>query len=108
MSRYIIFVIDGPGNPANPNEIHEIDAFNEKLQLNGQLIMAAGIREPKTATLIDNRGSKGEVRDGSLFSDPEHYSGFWIIEAESHDVAKQLASEGSRACNRKVELRPFF
>ena len=106
--RYIIFVIDGPGNPANSDEMQKIDAFNEKLQNNGHWITAAGIRPSSVATLIDNRENKGEVTPGSLFDAPEYYSGFWIIEAETPEIAHELAMEGSLCCNRKVELRPYI
>jgi hypothetical protein len=86
----------------------QIDAFNEKLQSNGHWITAAGIQPGAQATVIDNRDNKGEVKPGSLFDAPEFYSGFWIIEAESAEEGLQLAKEGSRACNRKVELRPYI
>jgi hypothetical protein len=33
---------------------------------------------------------------------------FWIIAASSLDVALKLAAEGSKACNRKVGVRPFL
>ena len=106
--RFIIFVIDGPGNPANSDEMQKIDAFNEKLQNNGHWIAAAGIRPGSLATLIDNRDNKGEVTAGSLFDAPEYYSGFWIIEADTPEIAHELAMEGSLCCNRKVELRPYI
>lgn len=106
--RFIIFVIDGPGHPASTDEMVHIDAFNEKLQNNGHWITAAGIREASAATVIDNRSNKGESISGSLFNDPDFYSGFWLIEADSEEVAHQLAMEGSSACNRKVELRPYI
>lgn len=106
--RYIIFVIDGPGNPANSDEMVNIDKFNEKLQGNGHWITAGGINHGSAATLIDNRNKKGEINSGSLYSEPEHYSGFWLIEADSDSQAKELAMEGSWACNRKVELRPYL
>ena len=108
MPRFVIFVIDGPGNPADPNEMANIDKFNEKLQANGNWITAAGIKDPGNATLIDNRNHKNEVIPGSLFKAPEHYSGFWLINAESEAEALELAKEGSWACNRKVELRPYI
>nr|WP_243738797.1 hypothetical protein [Microcella frigidaquae] len=38
----------------------------------------------------------------------QYVSGFWIIEAPDRDAALALAAEGSRACNRVVELRPFY
>ena len=101
-------MIDGPGNPAGPDEMESIDRFNGKLQENGNWIMAAGINGPQAATCMDNRNQKNEIRSGSFFDAPEYYSGFWIIESESEERAKELALEGSAACNRKVELRPFL
>lgn len=106
--RFIIFVIDGPNNPANQNEIQEIDLFNERLQRDGNWITAAGIAGPTRALLVDNRNGKEEVREGSLFEAPEHYSGFWLIEASDAVKARELALAGSLACNRKVELRPYL
>jgi hypothetical protein len=38
----------------------------------------------------------------------EWLSGFWIIEAPGLDVALKLAAAGSKACNRRVEVRPFL
>jgi hypothetical protein len=35
----------------------------------------------------------------------KYLAGFWIIEAADLDVALKLATEGSKACNRKVEVR---
>jgi len=106
--RFVIFVIDGPGNPANSDEMKHIDAFNEKLQNGSHWITAAGIQETSAAKVIDNRANKGEVITGSLFDAAEYFSGFWLIEAESAELAEQLAMEGSLACNRKVELRPYI
>ena len=106
--KFIIFVIDGPGNPASANEIQRIDAFNEKLRQNKNWITAAGIRGPESSVLIDNREGAGNSQPASLFNLSEYYSGFWIIEGDSEQVAKELALEASWACNRKVELRPYI
>jgi hypothetical protein len=107
-AKFIIFVIDGPNNPAGPNEIKQIDLFNEKLRANCNWITAAGISGPGKAFVIDNRDGKNQVKDGSLFESPEYYSGFWLIEADNAAQAKELALEGSQACNRRVELRPYL
>ena len=106
--KFIIFVIDGPDNPASINEIADIDAFNEKLRQRNNWITAAGIVGPDKATVFDNRNGKGLVREGSLFNLSDYYSGFWLIQAESEDEARELALEGSMACNRRVELRPYL
>jgi len=106
--KFIIFVIDGPGNLAKPDEMQEIDRFNEYLQKNGNWVMAAGIAGTDSATVFDNREKRGIRNPGSHFNEVESYSGFWIIEAHSRSQAEDLAAEGSLACNRKVELRPFL
>jgi hypothetical protein len=106
--KFIIFVIDGPSNPASSGEMQNIDAFNENLRANGNWVTAAGIVGPDRATLIDNRDGKGDIREASLFDSPEYYSGFWLIETNSEDEAKRLALVGSLACNRKVELRAYL
>ena len=106
--RYIIFVIDDQTNSAGGDEMAAIDAFNEMLEANGHWIYAAGIGSPSLATLIDNRSDKGLVEPGSLFPSVENYSGFWLIKADSAEQALDLAKQGSKACNRQVELRPFL
>ena len=106
--RFIIFVIDGPGNPASANEMEEIDAFNEKLQVNKNWITAAGIAGSPKTRLIDNRDGKNEIIEGTLVSGDQNYSGFWLIEASTEDEATTLALEGSKACNRQVEIRPYL
>jgi hypothetical protein len=93
--RFVIFVIDGASNSATGNEMEAIDAFNNRLSAGNYLLLAAGIAEPGRATLIDNRAGAGIETQGSLFTAPEHYSGFWIISAESEEQAKAFAREGS-------------
>jgi hypothetical protein len=46
--------------------------------------------------------------DGPFLESKEYLAGFWIIEAPDLDVALEHAAEGSKACNRKVEVRPFL
>lgn len=107
--RFVIYVIDGSANTATGTEMADIDAFNDRLEAKGQLILAAGIGDRSTATLIDNRLGIDLVTSAtSLQPGPEHYSGFWLIKADNAEQALELAKEGSRCCNRRVELRPFL
>ncbi len=106
--KFIIFVIDEPGNLGSNSEMASIDKFNEKLQQDGNWITAAGISASDKSMVIDNRDGKESITAGSLVSSRENYSGFWIIEADNQDQAEGLAKAGSKACNRKVELRPFL
>jgi hypothetical protein len=58
--------------------------------------------------VIDGRHGHESIRGGSLFDGTEYFSGFWIVETDDLETARRLASAGSRACNRRVELRPFL
>jgi len=58
--------------------------------------------------VVDNRGDAGLALKKSLFSDTEHYSGFWLISASDLEQAQKLALEGSKSCNRRVELRALL
>jgi hypothetical protein len=106
--KFVLFVIDGGINTANGDEMQAIDAFNQMLEDNGHWITAGGIHSGAEATVIDNRNDAGVVNKGSLYNEPEHYSGFWLINAENESQAIELAKQGSKACNRKVEVRPYL
>ena len=71
-------------------------------------MFAGGLASPSTATVIDHRGGTPVLTDGPFVETKEHVAGFWIITAPNLDVALQLAAEGSRCCNRKLEVRPFL
>lgn len=46
--------------------------------------------------------------DGPFVESKEYLAGFWIIDVPDSDVALGLAAEGSKSCNRKVEVRAFL
>ena len=48
------------------------------------------------------------LTDGPFVESKEYLGGLWIIEAADLDEALALATEGSKCCNRKVEVRPFL
>ncbi|NEA53149.1 hypothetical protein G3I60_02905 [Streptomyces sp. SID13666] len=107
--QYLVSVItDTTDNLATPDEDAAIDVFNEHLQADGHWVFAGGLGGPDTATVIDNRGAEALFTDGPFVESKEFLIGFWIIEAPDLDVALKLAAEGSKACNRKTEVRPFL
>ncbi len=106
--RFLLSVVDSASRTGSSDEMAAIDIFNDKLQKNGHWIFACGVDSPSTASLIDNRAGAGSVVKGSYVDNDEFQSGFWIINAADHDEAIALALEGSKACNRKVEVRPLL
>lgn len=106
--KYLVSVIDDTTGQATADEMTAIDTFNDRLTAEGHWVFAGGLAAPATATVVDNRGDKAMFTDGPFVESKEYLAGFWIIEAADLDVALQLAAEGSKACNRKVEVRPLL
>jgi hypothetical protein len=106
--QYLISVINDTDSLATPDEEAAIDAFNDRLKVESHWVFAGGLGSPSAATVIDNRGGEAMFTDGPFLESKEYIVGFWIIEAPDLDVALKLAAEGSKACNRKIEVRPFL
>ena len=106
--QYMVSVIFDTVGLATPDEQAAIDVFNDRLQAEGHWVFAGGLAAPSSATVIDNRGEEAMFTDGPFLESKEYLAGFWIIEAPDLDVALKLAAEGSKSCNRRVEVRPFL
>jgi hypothetical protein len=106
--QYLVSVIDDKTNSATPEEMTAIKSYNAGLEAEGHWVFAGGLAAPETATVIDNRDGQALFSDGPFVESKEYLAGFWVIEAPDLDVALKLAAEGSRHCNRKVEVRPFL
>ncbi len=109
--QYLVSVIDDKTDSATPDEMAAqmaaTGAFNDRLKAEGHWVFADGLAAPSTATVIDNRGAETVFTDGPFLESKEYLAGLWIMEAPNLDVALKLAAEGSKHCNRKVEVRPF-
>jgi len=105
--QYFVSVITDGTELATPGEMDAIGAFNERLRDQGYWVYGNGLAKPSTASVIDGRGEEPVFTDGPFLESKEFLAGFWIIEAPNYDVMLKLATEGSKACNRKVELRPL-
>jgi hypothetical protein len=106
--QYLVSVIFDQAGLATPDEMAAIDAFNDRLVAEGHWVFAGGLAAPSTATVIDNRGGEAMFTDGPFLESKEYLAGFWGMEAADLDMALKLAAQGSKACNRKVEVRPFL
>ncbi len=106
--QYLVSVIDDTTGLATADEVAAIDEFNDRLKTEGHWVFAGGLAAPSSATVIDNRGEETMFTDGPYLESKEYLAGLWIIEAPDLDVALELAAEGSKSCNRKIEVRPFL
>jgi hypothetical protein len=108
MAKYLMSVLNDTAGLATAEEMAAIDVFNEQLQADGHWVFAGGLGSPSSATVVDGRDGEAVFTDGPYLESKEYIAGFWIIEAPDLDAALKLAAGGSKACNRKVELRPFL
>ena len=108
MAKYLISVLADGTERDTPEIEVAIDVFNEQLQSNGNWVFAAGLGVPSMATVIDGRDGEAVLTDGPFVETKEFAAGFWIIEAPNLDVALRLAAQGSKHCNRRVEVRPVL
>ena len=112
MSQYLLSVhqVEGEEMPP-PEEIQRmfdaVDRFNEKVKAAGAWVFAGGLNPIESATTVDNTGAEPIVTDGPFSESKEWLGGFWVIEAPDLDAALVWATEGSKACAAKVEVRPF-
>jgi hypothetical protein len=108
MAQYLMSVLADSTELASDEEMAAIDVFNAQMQADGHWVFAAGLAGPGNSTVVDSRAGDAVFTDGPFLESKEFIIGLWIIEAPHLDVALRLASGGSRACNRRVELRPIL
>jgi hypothetical protein len=113
--QYLLSVIDdgqalaaGRDESATAAEQAAIDVFNSRMQAEGRWVFGGGLGSPDPATTIDNRRDQSIITDGPFVETKEFVAGLWIFEAADLDEALKLAADGSKACNRKIEVRPFL
>lgn len=113
MTQYLLSV---HGNEADyaaitPEQAQEmfaaVDEFNAKLQADNVWVFAGGLEGVGTASVVDASGDAPVITDGPYLETKEHIGGFWIIDVADAETALQYATEGSRACQGKVEVRAF-
>ncbi len=104
---YLMNVIDHEAGSGTDDETAAITRFNSRLRSDGHWVMAAGLAAPSEAVTVDHRHGADRITPGPFVASDDFVSGFWIVEAETREVALRLAREGSLSCNRRVELRPF-
>ncbi|OIH96488.1 YciI family protein [Curtobacterium sp. MCBA15_001] len=111
--QFLVNVIDsgqaaaaGRTDSATAAERDAVDALNERLVAEHQILFAGGLTAPDEALVVDARGDGDPgVSDGSVFRGDEFVAGFWVLDLPDAETARTFARDASVACNRKIELR---
>jgi len=116
MTQYLLTVAHETAELANlqamtPEEMQPmfdaVGAVNQKMQDAGVWVFAGGLLGPDVATTIDHRGDEPIITDGPYVEAKEYLGGLWILECPDLDAALDWARQGAKACQGKVEVRPF-
>ncbi|RZU10452.1 hypothetical protein EV645_6914 [Kribbella rubisoli] len=106
--QFLVSVLDDKTNSATPEEMTAITAFNERIIADGNWVFAGGLAAPSAATVVDNRAGEAIFTDGPYLESKEYIAGLWIMQADDLDAARDLVTEASKVCNRRLEVRPFL
>jgi hypothetical protein len=106
--KFLLQVIFDKYDLATEKEMQDITEFNKKLKANNHFIYAAGLVNPDSSIVIDNRENRNIIKNESILDREEFYIGFWILEVKDQAEAQNLALEASLSCNRKIELRQIL
>ena len=112
MTQYMLSVHGNRDEPMlSPEEMQPafeaVDRFNRTLQDASAWVFAGGLLPIEQSTTVDGTGDRPIVTDGPYAESKEYLGGFWVIEAADLDKALEWATEASKACRAKIEVRPF-
>ena len=113
MTQYMLTVhgtVDDPTDfdmEAMQPVFEAVDRFNQKARDAGVWVFAGGLQPIEVATTVDNTGDQPVITDGPFAESKEWVGGFWVFELPDLDAALEWATEASKVCEGKVEVRPF-
>ena len=98
-----------PGTLPDHKAIEAMGKYNEELGKAGVLVTLNGLTPPATMSArVTFKGGKSKVTDGPFPEAKEVVGGFWIINVNSPEEAKEWASRIPGSDNEMVEVRRFF
>ena len=86
----------------------EATALCRQLNESGAYLSAAPLHPPATATCVRLRDGQRTVTDGPFAETHEVLGGYYLIVAESREVAVEIAAKHPGARVGSVEVRPVF
>lgn len=94
-------------------ELHAyMDAINQELIRNGELVVGAGLEDPTHTTTVRSNDGVPLVTDGPYLEAKEFLAGWWVIDVAGYERAAELAARVSDAPTpdgpkrARVEIRP--
>lgn len=111
MRQYLLCIYQPDGDPPPPEVLDpilaELGKLNEEMKAAGAWVMALGLHEPSTATVIRDRGGEPVLTDGPFTEGKEHLGGFTLIDAPDLDAALVWGAKLAKVLHPlAIEVRP--
>jgi hypothetical protein len=115
MPKYLLSVHSVEGERREPmseddmkSMMARVGAVEEEMTSAGALVFGGRLQQADAATVV--RVSDGETltTDGPFAETKEHLGGFYIIDAEGHDVALSWAAKTAACVSTPIEVRAFW
>lgn len=113
MGQYLLstYRVEGevPGSPQGSEEMQafmgRVIALEADMQSTGTFVFGGALRASDAASVVDV--AEALVTDGPFAESKEQIAGFYIINAEDDDEARDWARRVAEATNHPIEIRPF-
>jgi hypothetical protein len=111
MRQYLLSVYQPDGDPPPPEVLDpmmaELGELNEEIKAAGAWVMALGLHEASSATVIRDRGGEPVLTDGPFTEGKEHLGGFTLINAPDLDAALAWGAKMAKILHPlAIEVRP--
>lgn len=90
-----------------PRMWQEYGAFTQEMIAKGHFKAGDALAPVSTATTVQVRNGKAQIKDGPYAETKEQLGGFYILECRDLDEAISLAKRIPDAANGVIELRPI-
>jgi hypothetical protein len=110
MKRYLLAICRGDDRPLSEEEFQrsyeDVNALADELTAAGGLLFGGGL-DHSTPTVVRSVDGQIVTTDGPFAEATEQLGGFWIVESDDLDAAREWAARLTRACRRPIEVRTF-
>ncbi|MGH3679422.1 MAG: YciI family protein [Natronosporangium sp.] len=115
--KYVILIYSNPAsrqiwNSFSPEQqaagFATYAALDEELAASGELIVSEALADPSLTTRIPGQEGQALTTDGPFAELKEQLAGFFLIECDGPDRARQIAEKVPEAPLGLVEVRPVL
>ena len=121
--KYVLLIYSNPASWEHPMFLHQHEAISseerdarmseftallEEIAESGELIDHAALADPLISATVRVRDDVLDVTDGPFVDAKEHLAGYFVVDCETAERAKEIAARFPDARSCAVEVRPIM